>query len=65
MLGRKTAFVRGARGGDSLEQARLDRILTRRSSPSQSGENDLIGNSTQMPKGGDRFETAREIAPGF
>jgi hypothetical protein len=51
--------------GDSLEQARLDRILTRRSSPSQSGENDLIGNSTQMPKGGDRFETAREIAPGF
>ena len=51
--------------GDSLAQARLDRVLISRDTPSQNGETDLIGNSTPTPKGGDHFETAPELAPGF
>lgn len=50
---------------DSLAQARLDRILISRSKIPQEGETDLIGNSSPLPKGGDRYETAPEILPGF
>lgn len=50
---------------DSLAQARLDRILTSHSTIPQKRETDLIGDSNPLPKGGDRYETAPEILPGF
>ena len=60
------AAVKMARkSGDSLALARLDRNSVPRAIPEAEGEHDLIGRSTPLPKGGDRYETAAKISPGF
>jgi hypothetical protein len=51
--------------GDPLTLARLDRVSVPAAVPDAEGEHDLIGKSLPLPKGGDQYETAAEIAPGF
>jgi hypothetical protein len=57
----KTAQERG----DTLALVRLDNNSVPHSIPNPEGEHDLIGNSTPLPAGGDRFETAATIPTGF
>jgi len=60
------AAVTAAReAGDWLALARLDRTSAPRGIPDAEGETDLIGDSVPLPIGGDRYETAPEISPGF
>lgn len=51
--------------GDTLALARLDNIAVPSGIPSAEGEHDLIGASTALPKGGDRYETATTLPEGF
>ena len=50
---------------DTLALTRLDRIGGSRVNLEVEGEHDLIGNSAPLPKGGDKYETATRISPGF
>ena len=60
------AAVAAAREADDwLVLARLDRISAPRGFPDVEGEADLIGDSAPLLIGGDRYETAGEISPGF
>jgi tetratricopeptide (TPR) repeat protein len=51
--------------GETLALARLDNIQVPSAVPDPEGEHDLIGRSTLFPKGGDRYENAAELPPGF
>lgn len=53
--------------GDAVAQVRLDRTAPQAAPPESTveGETDLIGNSTPLPAGGDRFETATPLEPGL
>lgn len=51
--------------GSTLAMARLDNVSVPHAIAEAEGEHDLIGKSTQLPTGGDRYETAVEITPGL
>lgn len=52
--------------GDSIALARLDRVSVPPTAASTGeGEHDLIGSTTPLPKGGDKFETAAKLSPGL
>jgi hypothetical protein len=52
--------------GNTLALARLDRIgVPGVASLDVPGEHDLIGSSEPLPKGGDTYETAFALQPGF
>jgi hypothetical protein len=53
------------RSGNAIVLARLDNAGAPRAIPTAEGDHDLIGNSTPLPKGGEGFETALKIPPGF
>jgi tetratricopeptide (TPR) repeat protein len=57
----KTAQQRG----DALALARLDNIQAPSAISDPEGEHDLIGSSAPFPKGGDRYENATTLSPGF
>lgn len=51
--------------GDSIAIARLGKELNASADPAPETDHDLIGASAPLPKGGDRYETAIPLAPGF
>jgi len=54
------------KNGSTIALARLDNTgAPPRAIPSAEGDHDLIGNSMPLPKGGEGFETAVKISPGF
>ena len=61
----EVAVTAARKAGDRLALARLESTGAPRGIPDAEGETDLIGDSEQLPIGGDRYETAPEISPGF
>ena len=51
--------------GDSIALARLDRVSVPGAVGESDAEHDLIGASTPLPKGGDRYESAVKLSPGL
>jgi hypothetical protein len=50
---------------NALALARLDRISVPRNIPEIEGDHDLIGHGITLPKGGDKYESAIKLSPGF
>lgn len=61
----EVAMKTARKNGDSLALVRLDRSGAPRAIPDAEGEHDLIGNSTPLPMGGNKYENAVRISPGF
>lgn len=60
------AAVKTARQrGDSIALVRLDTVSASGPTLNAEGEHDLIGSSTPLPKGGDKYEAAMPLLPGF
>jgi hypothetical protein len=57
----KTARERG----DLVALARLDRSSVSGAVVGGDADHDLIGNTTPLPKGGDRYESAAKLSPGL
>ena len=53
------------KSGSAIALARLDNAGAPRAIPSAEGDHDLIGHSAPLPKGGEGFESAVKIPPGF
>lgn len=51
--------------GDAIAEARLDRVSVPAGVLEPQGDHDLIGSSASLPIGGDRYETATKLSPGF
>jgi len=61
----ESALKLATQQGDRKAIARLDNEMVAGPPPAAGGDHDLIGASAPLPKGGDRYETAIPIAPGF